>query len=656
MDSSSSYSVPSIASTVSLSSGNALLKALKADGLAHALTHHLQNGTSTASHTTLTNPSASRWLKAIWSYLRQINQNSTTTHYKGTGPSRWNRTRLGFGSADPSSSSFKFKPAVFADVMATNLSQLCLPAYNVLDNHLSQNPCEVARALLDECNDDKNDPNSSRYYPLFALGPLGGTTHTYAQPAKDQVNDCICSMTTYNLIQACAACQFYALPSSTPRWDTFSSNCSITDKGFARPLQDKEQIPSWAWADNSNGALNLQEALLQAVIKNAQHRSNSSSASASASMPTTALAPPASSSSSFAAASPTAAATTAEMNSTSSSGGYQRSGSGHGPHGTPPPIIAALVLSILFSLGLIIMIGLWIRHRRRVAAHGKRLGSSDDLHRKGEDSSMRGDGSSMRERERNQGVLAWLPSTTLSSQRSFSRGYEGEAEQEEQEELGSEMSYATNSVSTGGPLASERGGAGGRWLNLPYGQTHGAKARIEASTLYSTTTRSSFDSQCGTAPVSLGYGSGSRTNYSTSARDPFEDTHSSSVVQEEDDSQDPQGGGNERSTLLRGSLAKPPRVIISNRDNLYHPNVETRIEEVGFYSRPRPRSLASSTGATYGLGMRSDSEGEEDDEEEEESGDELEHGSDVEEGRCGHKGRGRKKVLDVDLISLSSGL
>ncbi|SCZ93132.1 BZ3500_MvSof-1268-A1-R1_Chr6-2g08481 [Microbotryum saponariae] len=630
---SSSYSVPSI-STGSLSSGNA--------------------GTSTASRTALTNPSASRWLKAIWTYLRQINQNSTTTHYKGTGPSRWNRTRLGFGSTDPaSSSSFKFKPAFLADVMATNLSQLCLPAYNVLDNHLNQNPCEVARALLDECNDNKNEPNSSRYYPLFALGPLGGTTHTYAQPAKDQVNDCICSMTTYNLIQACAACQFYALPSSTPRWATFSSNCSITDKGFARPLQDKDQIPSWAWADNSNGALNVQEALLQAVMKNAQHRSNSSSALAS--FPTPALAPPASSSSSSAPASPTAAATSAEMNSTSALGGYQRSGSGHGPHGTPPPIIAALVLSILFSLGLIIMIGLWTRHRRRVAAHGKRLASSDDLHRNREGSSMPDHGSSMRERERNEGVLAWLPPTTLSSQRSFSRGYEGEAEEEEEEELGSEMSYATNSVSIGGPLASERGGAGGRWLNLPYGQALGAKGRIAASTLYTTTTRSSFDSQSGTAPLSLGYGSGSRTNYSTSARDLFDDTHSS-FVQDEDDSQDPRGGGNERSTLLRGSLAKPPRVIISNRDNLYHSNVETRIEEVGFYSRPRPRSLASSTGATYGLGMRSDSEGEEEDEQDEESGDEDEEGSDTEEGRSGPKGRGRKKVLDVDLISLSSGL
>lgn len=89
------------------------------------------------------------------------------------------------------------------------LGERCLPQYVVLDNAAGQNPCQLARSLIDRC-----DSSAWEYYPLGPLDLKGGRTH-YPIPGAEQVSPCLCSMGVYNLVQACAACQQDAAYNST---------------------------------------------------------------------------------------------------------------------------------------------------------------------------------------------------------------------------------------------------------------------------------------------------------------------------------------------------------------------------------------------------------------------------------------------------------
>lgn len=59
------------------------------------------------------------------------------------------------------------------------LDDRCLPKYRLLDNDFGQNPCEVARILVDLCQ-----PRA--YYSLPALDLVNGKTH-YQSPNPGQV-------------------------------------------------------------------------------------------------------------------------------------------------------------------------------------------------------------------------------------------------------------------------------------------------------------------------------------------------------------------------------------------------------------------------------------------------------------------------------------
>lgn len=89
------------------------------------------------------------------------------------------------------------------------LGKRCLPQYVVLDNAAGQNPCQLARSLIDRC-----DSSAWEYYPLGPLDLKSGRTH-YPIPGAEQVSPCLCSMSVYNLVQACAACQQDAAYNST---------------------------------------------------------------------------------------------------------------------------------------------------------------------------------------------------------------------------------------------------------------------------------------------------------------------------------------------------------------------------------------------------------------------------------------------------------
>jgi hypothetical protein len=51
------------------------------------------------------------------------------------------------------------------------LSQRCLPFFSPLNNRLGQNPCQVARELIDQC-----DGQQQEYYDLAPLNLDGGET------------------------------------------------------------------------------------------------------------------------------------------------------------------------------------------------------------------------------------------------------------------------------------------------------------------------------------------------------------------------------------------------------------------------------------------------------------------------------------------------
>ncbi|GAA5876706.1 hypothetical protein JCM3774_005922 [Rhodotorula dairenensis] len=133
-----------------------------------------------------------------------------------------------------------------------DLDDRCLPQYSALDNSYGHNPCRVARFLIDECD-------FYEYYPLRPLDLRKGRQN-YPVPDLDQATACLCSMSVYNLVQACAACQ-QTEPYTSTLWADWVSNCTygMVNNGHIFPTScpPQTEIPAWATVDSASGSLSV---------------------------------------------------------------------------------------------------------------------------------------------------------------------------------------------------------------------------------------------------------------------------------------------------------------------------------------------------------------------------------------------------------------
>ncbi|KAL1738811.1 hypothetical protein HDZ31DRAFT_69594 [Schizophyllum fasciatum] len=95
-----------------------------------------------------------------------------------------------------------------------------------MKNDAGQSPCEVASSLVGACGSD-----------LESLSP----------PSDGTQNDCVCSMVTYVLVQACVSCRHEESASSWYDWKLACSN--TTTEGFAHEVSDEVVVPDWAFYD-----------------------------------------------------------------------------------------------------------------------------------------------------------------------------------------------------------------------------------------------------------------------------------------------------------------------------------------------------------------------------------------------------------------------
>ncbi|GAA5914681.1 hypothetical protein JCM8208_000411 [Rhodotorula glutinis] len=156
-----------------------------------------------------------------------------------------------------------------------DLDDRCLDKYGVLDNRFGQNPCEVARVLLDMCA-----PRA--YYSLPALDLVANQTH-YPSPNPWQATECQCSMGVYNLLQGCAACQQEA-PYESTLWTDWVANCTMSNinggQVFPYACPADIEIPAWAWQNSANGALSVGQ-----IFRNAYGNPQTSLSSSSTTSP-----------------------------------------------------------------------------------------------------------------------------------------------------------------------------------------------------------------------------------------------------------------------------------------------------------------------------------------------------------------------------------
>ncbi|ORY92441.1 hypothetical protein BCR35DRAFT_297849 [Leucosporidium creatinivorum] len=239
-----------------------------------------------------------------------------------------------------------------------DLSKLCLAGFDPLYNDKGQNPCQVARILADACLTERQGP---QFYPLYPLAVDQDQDH-YVPPNGAQQSPCVCSMATYNLVQACAACQ-HSDGSSSTLWTYFVGNCTeATHYGFPFDVPWQTAIPIWALQDNSGSATNIQLALHYAT---GGGKSSASSSSQSTSHSSTATS-----------SSPAASSTAPSDTPAPALGQTEEKPEKHGP---PAASIAASVLVVVFAAGLIGVLVAYIRKRRRTRRQGQRLGSTSDL-------------------------------------------------------------------------------------------------------------------------------------------------------------------------------------------------------------------------------------------------------------------------------------
>lgn len=118
-----------------------------------------------------------------------------------------------------------------SDQLSTDESLLACAAdeqgqWDWMDNGADQTPCMMANTLMGACGSD-----------LETLSP----------PTEETHNDCVCSMVTFVLVQACTACRNDDTTTSWYDWRLACAN--TTEDGFPRELPDDTTIPHWAFYD-----------------------------------------------------------------------------------------------------------------------------------------------------------------------------------------------------------------------------------------------------------------------------------------------------------------------------------------------------------------------------------------------------------------------
>ncbi|GAA5855889.1 hypothetical protein JCM9279_001158 [Rhodotorula babjevae] len=239
-----------------------------------------------------------------------------------------------------------------------DLDDRCLSKYAVFDNRFGQNPCEVARVLLDMCS-------PQGYYSLPALDLVNNQTH-YPSPNPFQATECQCSMGVYNLLQGCAACQQES-PYQSTLWTDWVANCTMSNinggQVFPYACPAEVEIPQWAWQNNANGALSVGQ-----IFRNAYGSPpTSSSSSATTSPPATA----------------TADYTELSGKQTVSSVPAGDITDAQAAHNTSKSVMAALLGVLIPGIAIaLVVIGVCVylrKKRRRFRGRGHKLDSSAEL-------------------------------------------------------------------------------------------------------------------------------------------------------------------------------------------------------------------------------------------------------------------------------------
>ncbi|KAM0751283.1 hypothetical protein T439DRAFT_325430 [Meredithblackwellia eburnea MCA 4105] len=235
------------------------------------------------------------------------------------------------------------------------LSTYCQsPQFDWTDNKDGLNPCQLARALLDICQ-------NSALYDLPRL-QLSQGQRRYPDLNPFQASDCACSVPVYNLIQMCAACQQSGPYGQCVPYHQFSGNCTGSPiKVF--PYALSVVVPDWALVDTSNGALDINGAYRQ-TNWNASGNNVQPNSSPSSSAP---VSTDATSSSSSAAASSTSPVD-AQL-------GHNQGAKHIMSTGT----VVGVVVFAAVALGIMTGVAAWLRRKRRFKRQGQRLGSTADL-------------------------------------------------------------------------------------------------------------------------------------------------------------------------------------------------------------------------------------------------------------------------------------
>ncbi|KAM0787469.1 hypothetical protein ACM66B_003546 [Microbotryomycetes sp. NB124-2] len=230
----------------------------------------------------------------------------------------------------------------------------CLPEWSLLGWD-GQDVCELARSVIFECSPRQ----PSQFYPLPALNHWDGE-HQYPAPLRRQTSYCLCTMPTYNLIQACAACQSHpqhVQPSMS--WAEYSANCpprDTTAASFAASAPGVA-VPAWALEDNSKRPTNIFLAFKQVLDHMSPNKTSLFAQS-------------------------TATVTVFDTTPAPTSDSATVDSSVPRPRSMPHFVIVLTVLVSVFGLGMLTGVGfVWRarRGRRRQLRQGTRLRSSSDV-------------------------------------------------------------------------------------------------------------------------------------------------------------------------------------------------------------------------------------------------------------------------------------
>ncbi|GAA5843408.1 hypothetical protein JCM5353_001190 [Sporobolomyces roseus] len=533
------------------------------------------------------------------------------------------------------------------DSMA-ELAHACYPQFSSLNNALNQNPCQIAHTLFQVCD----SPSITRDdYTLYELDQMRGQ-HRYPPPNQWQATECICSMASYNLVQACAACQ-QSTPINSTLWNDWVSNCTMSNinfgKTFPYDIPSTTTLPNWAYANNARGAFDMGDAF--------QRMSSNSSSW-----------PFDPSSYSLATGSSTRSSPTASSSSSASTSAYGESNEGTAPEtssnasdndgdegGKSNNLIVGIIIPVIVLAALVFAGFIYLRRKKRNLRRqrGFRLGSDNDL----PPPTFIVDPSSnpftdiaaahpVMSQQKDSRVSLFLPSETVFTRSSHSRS-----------------SFTTNSVSTGSistaPYSSRPRQA--RLDQDPYGQhslftpsTAGYDSRSSAAYTYDDD--DDQDSQAhpyeneSISPFS-DINRPARTLLAT--RNNLHNTHDSrsrsrSTFYTENDLSDDDDGDETDSVMSRGG-----------RRGL-DPDVESLItlsSRVSKLSRRAP----SSSGATYGGAHDDDDDDDDEEEYEEDEGEDM--GFETEQGEQSGFETERQEEEDqlsiderdsIDAISLTS--